>query len=61
MARKGYFKKTFVFNGKQYTAYGHTPEEAIEKAAVKKAILQGIIKEEERSQKYTVRDRKSVV
>lgn len=56
MARKGYFKKTFMFNGKQHTAYGHTQEEAIEKAAVKKAQLEGLLPSEGPKCPYTVEE-----
>ena len=44
MARPGYFKKTFTIDRKQYTAYGHTHDEAVAKAAIKKAEIEGKIK-----------------
>ena len=55
MARPGYFKKTFTINGKQYTAYGHDHDEAVAKAALKKAEIEGKLKTQEVARKnYTV-------
>lgn len=55
MARPGYFKKTFTINGKQYTAYGHDHDEAVAKAAIKKAEIEGKLKVQEIARNnYTV-------
>lgn len=55
MARPGYFKKTFTINGKQYTAYGHTHDEAVAKAAIKQAEIEGNLKAQQIARSnYTV-------
>ena len=55
MARPGYFKKTFTIDGKQYTAYGHTHDEAVAKAAIKRAEIEGKIKTQKTARNnYTV-------
>lgn len=40
MARAGLIEKKFTFNGKRYSVYGQTKQEAEQKAAVKRALLE---------------------